>query len=137
MSAPSYSDALHEAETIFLERQLRVCEAISQDRLENVSDVALAANPEPQPEGWLKEIDGQRRQILQELLTSPERSVHSLEGILGDWLHWADQRLMEMARTAQIHGSYDPAYWELEQERALRTEILQQWWNWLHGRSVL
>jgi hypothetical protein len=133
LSAPPYNDTLHKAETAFLEQELRACDMTLQDGLENAGEMSDAGDPTSEPALWLQDLYGQRRQILQELLASPQRRTHSLEHMLGDWLRWADQRLMEMARNAEIIGSYDPADWELAQQRALRTDILKQWWNWLHN----
>jgi hypothetical protein len=132
VAADAWSDSLYQAETVFLEHSISRAQS-EMDRMRNGGvgrpDDDPSSNGEQQPPDHYQK----RSEILYDLLNNPERKKRSMESILGDWLRGADRRLMELANNAGHRGSYDAAYWELEQQHAIRSGILQLWWEWLRG----
>jgi hypothetical protein len=128
----SSPNSLQAVETLFLQHQLAEWQVNLQEKLEQDG---APVRPEELSDGdrQLLAVYQKRGQILQELLASPQRQAQSLELMLGDWLRWADQRLMDMARNAESKGDYDAAYWDLEQQRTIRSDILNAWWHWSRG----
>lgn len=129
----SSPNTLQVVETLFLQHQLAEWQVSMQEKLETAEGAPI--RPDELSEGNRQLLAGyeKRGQILQELLANPQRQTQNLEGMLGDWLRQAEQRLMDMARSAETKGSYDAAYWELEQQRTIRSGILHAWWHWSRG----
>jgi hypothetical protein len=130
----SSGSSLYEAETAFLEYSVRSVENDLEQIRNNLGTTYAQDDGDPSPgeqqllATYQKEID-----ILRGLLAHPRRGERSLERLLGDWLRHADDRLVDLARTARAGGGYDAAYWDLQRERDIHSALLRDWWHWLHG----
>jgi len=129
----SSPNTLQVAETVFLQHQLAEWQASMHEKLEAADGAPI--RPDELSEGDRQLLAGyeKRGQVLQELLADPQRQTQHLEGLLGDWLRQAEQHLMDMASSVETRGSYDSAYWDLEQQRTIRSDILHAWWHWSRG----
>ena len=129
----SSPNVLQSVETLFLQHQLAEWQVSIRDKVETGEGAPI--RPDELSEGDRQTLAGyeKRGQILEELLADPERQTQNLEGLLGNWLRRAERNLMDMARSAEAKGNYDAAYWDLEQQRTIRSDILHAWWHWSRG----
>jgi hypothetical protein len=137
LSAPPDRSALHAAETAYLDHAIHLAQARLQRLRENLTaSDGWAEDDAPTGETRLVAAYRAEQRVLNGLRSDPQLQERGLEDLLADSLREADRRLMDMGRSVQTGDGYDPAFWELEQERDIRATILREWWHWLNGEPA-
>ncbi len=133
---PTRSDeGLYQAETNFLQDSIR---DLQTDLQEQMTAVGGSTVPDSLPEGQFDLLATRQRlgKILRKLLQTPERDRHSLETILEERLRHIHQQLSALEHTVEDRKAYDEAFWQLEHEREVLEEILDDWGRWSRGADM-
>ena len=133
---PTRSDeGRYQAETGFLEDCIR---DLQIDLQEQMTDLGVSADQDSLPEGEFELLATRQRlgKIVRELLQTPERNRQSLDTILEERLRQVHQQLSALEHTVEDRKAYDQAFWQLENERQLLEEILDDWGRWSRDADV-
>lgn len=133
--ASPFCARLYEAETMFLQDRIR---DLQIDLQEQLTDLAVSTDQDSLPEGQFELLATRQRlgKILQELLQTPERDRHRLECILESRLRRIHQQLDAIAHTVEDKKAYDEAYWQLEYQRQVFEQIVEDWQYWLRDTNL-
>jgi hypothetical protein len=129
---PTRSDEeLYRAETRFLQDRVRDLQA---DLQEQMTDLGVSTDQDSLPEGQFESLAKRQRldKVLLELLQTPERDRHSLETILEIRIRQVHQQLSALKQTVEDRKAYDEAHWQIDNERQVLEEILDEWGRWSH-----
>lgn len=126
----------YELESMFLQEHIRKLEAELEDKLEHLAVETSGRDALLEIEHESLEIHRYTRDVLHELLQTPQRRDHNLQCILGDQLSQATRRLMTLADGVKDTGFYDDSYWQAEEKRQMFAEMLDDWWDWLKDEAA-